>query len=241
MNKVLTLIKGDLKNIYRDSIQLLFICVPVIIGLALRLITPIAKRLVMEFFNFDISPHFMFIMSLMIQLTPMMLGAVTGFLMLDERDNHILEYIQVTPFSKKGYVAYRIAIPTIVSFFYVFLSLYLIGLAPFYLPTVIPIAFMVSLQAPMATLFLPAFAKNKVEGIALFKLFSIILIAPIGGYLFDSVYQYFLGIVPNFWVVKAFLMHQTPDILFWLFVVIGIIVHCIWIAVLAFFFLKRVE
>ena len=99
---------------------------------------------------------------------------------------------------------------------------------------------MSGLAAPFGALFVPAFAKNKVEGLALFKLFSGIIVASFIAYIVPDPWCFFAGILPNFWITKAFLYHLTPGWEYGLLLLGGFAVHVLWISVLLWFFKRKV-
>jgi fluoroquinolone transport system permease protein len=43
----------------------------------------------------------------------MVYGAIIGFLVLDQRDDHTITALQVTPLTLSGYLGYRVAVPTL--------------------------------------------------------------------------------------------------------------------------------
>lgn len=89
----------------------------------------------------------------------------------------------------------------------------------------IPVGIIAALEAPLLALFLAAFANNKVEGLAIYKLTSLIFLAPFIGYFGKSGWVYLAGILPPFWVSKAFLASFEPCSHYWTFVIIGCFVH----------------
>lgn len=50
----------------------------------------------------------------------MLLGILAEFIILDERDDHLLEYYAITPLQKSGYLGYRLLMPVIISFIFSF-------------------------------------------------------------------------------------------------------------------------
>jgi len=72
---------------------------------------------------------------------------------------------------------------------------------------IIVFSFVSSLVVPMFALVIGALAKNKIEGFALMKSLGLFLMIPVLTLLnfFSDAKQYLLGIIPNFWVMKAIL------------------------------------
>ncbi len=223
---------GDTRNIYRDAVLLLVTFAPIIIILFVKFLVPLAAGLILARTGFQLAPHYPLITGFMVLLTPMMFGMVTGFLILEERDQEIIAYFAVTPLSREGYIAYRVAAPVIVSFLISNLFLAVTGLTPYKPLHAMAVAFLVSLEAPIMALFLAAFANNKVEGMALSKGFGIMFLAPFAAYFIRSGWQYAAGIFPPFWVTKSFLSMYQPGNHFWLYIACGLLGHVVFIVVL---------
>ena len=123
MKRLLALSFGDLKNISRDSMLLIALLVPFILAFLMRPILPFVREVLHRELSFELSEYYGLIMSFLILVTPMMIGMLSGFLILDERDEKILFFYSVTPLSKSGYLLYRVTAPAIVTFvlsFFVF-------------------------------------------------------------------------------------------------------------------------
>jgi len=225
MRKYLVLSIGDLKNISRDSILLAAVFAPFLLSTLMRFGIPLLSEILLRELSFDLSQYYNLIMSILILITTMMMGMLSGFLILDERDENILSFYSVTPLSKSGYLFYRVAMPTIISFILSFFVFYFIGITECRIGLLIPVLLLCSLESPMMALFLAAFASNKVEGLALSKAFGILFLAPAAGYFIESNWQYLAGIAPTFWVSKSLLAGTEMSSNYWIFIVVGIAVH----------------
>ncbi len=230
MKKIAALTGGDFKNIVRDPLYLMVMAIPLFMSAAVRFAAPMAQRLLIKYF--DLSEHYLFIMSFFILWAPLMFGWIIGFILLDERDEDILSFISVTPLSKAGYLRYRILSPVLISFFLSLAVLFLVGLAELKFIKLVPVALLASLEAPLMALFLAAFAGNKVEGLALAKTASIAMLAPFAGYFLSSKWQLLAGIFPPYWVSKAFLAAYGSGPAYWLYLTGGFIIHALLIYLL---------
>jgi len=239
MRRYTTLAWGDLKSLSRDNFLILIYCIPVFIALLFRFAVPVAAGLVHEWV--DLTAHYAFIMSFLTFMTPSFVGMVMGFMLLDDRDEDILSYMAVTPLSRTGYLVYRIISPVLVSFFLMYIMLFIAGLTPVPVVRLIPVGIMAAMEAPILALFLAAFANNKVEGLAVYKLAGIIFLAPFVGYFVPSGWQYVAGIFPPFWVSKAFLACYEPHTGYWLYLGIGFVVHETFIHLMMNRFKRRIS
>ncbi|MEH7087199.1 hypothetical protein V7139_31535, partial [Neobacillus drentensis] len=199
---------------------------PVLLFLFVRFVTPYAAELVREQFQLDLTVYYDSILSFVILLIPLMLGMMSGFVMLDERDENVISYYAITPLTKQGYFLYRLAMPLLMSILFTFFLLTYGGLAPIHITQIAIILPIASLEAPLLTLFLVAFAANKVEGLALSKAAGLIIFAPILIYFIPMPWQLFAGILPSYWVSKTLLVgiEQSASASF-IYAIVGVIVH----------------
>jgi fluoroquinolone transport system permease protein len=231
--------RADVRNIYRDGVLLLSLFAPLIIILVVKYLVPLAAGFILDKTGFRLADYYPLVIGFMVLLTPMMFGIITGFLILEERDQEIITYLSVTPLSRAGYMAYRLSAPVAASFLVSFLFLGITGLTPFKPLPAMALALTVSLEAPIMALFLAAFANNKVEGLALSKAFGIMFLAPFAAYFIRSGWQYAAGIFPTFWITKSFLAMYWPEESFQLFIAIGLMSHILVIAALLKRFQRR--
>ena len=148
-------------------------------------------------------------MSFLVELLPILTGMVVGFLLLDQKDDGTLTALRVTPLTRAGYLAYRLAMPMVVS---VVMTLAVFPLAGLVRVGLVPLLLMALGSAPLAPLFallLGAFAGNKVEGFALAKASGVLFIPPVLAYFVDPPWQWAFGLMPTYWPVKAFWVQQA--------------------------------
>ena len=235
MKKIIALSVGDLKNITRDALLLMSILAPILLILVWKWGIPFLAEIIRSKLGFDLTQHYSFVMSFFALLTPMMLGILAGFIILDERDERILTFFAVTPLGKAGYLFYRLGSPVVLSFIFSFCGMLVIGLVDFSAVKSLPVHLMSALEAPLMALFLAVFAKNKVEGMALSKAIGVTFFAPFIGYLVKGPIQLLGGIVPPYWVTQAFLASLTPGGAYWFYILLGTFFH----VMLIFILLKR--
>jgi len=229
------LLMGDFRNVFRDGLMVLILVAPFLIAGGFRFGAPFVRKLLLP--GFDLAIHYPFINTFLLLIPGMMLGAIIGFLLLDERDEQVLSFIAVTPLRLSGYLRFRTAMPVAYSAFFSIPVLLLSGLGEIDVVKTIPVVIMASLGAPMMALFLSSFAANKVEGMAVYKLAGIFQAGAFVAYFVTSDLQYLGGILPSFWVTKAYL--SPVGIKFWLFIAAGVVVHLFYIFLFMDFFKKK--
>lgn len=198
--------RNDLKNIRRDSLLLYILLIPWLVIAIMRLLLPVASEWSATVHSFPLEPYYPLILSIVFVLQfPMMFGLIFGLLLLDERDEHVLMAINVTPVSVDRYVQYRFLSVTTLGIIYVMIGLPASGLIP---PGIVlslfPVAITGAFFANLLLLFLISFANNKVEGLALMKGFGILMIGPMVAFFFESNWQLLFGILPSYWPAKAY-------------------------------------
>jgi len=231
------LLRSDLKNISRDRFFLLINWLPFGVALLMRYLVPLAGELVKPWLN--LRAYYPLVAAFMAIMTPNMLGALMGFMLLDDRDEDILTYVSVTPLTKSGYLVYRLTIAIVVSIPGMYGVLLLTGLEPVPFLRLLPVALMAALEAPLAALFIAALANNKVEGLAVNKLTGFLFLAPFIAYLVPGNWHYLGGVLPTFWIAKAYWAAQQQTGGYLAYVVIGFIIHGFCILLLHAFYRHR--
>lgn len=232
MSRVAALLRSDVRNITRDPILVAVSLVPFLLMLLLRLGVPLLTEALRETLAFDLTPYHGLIFSFFLQLTPYMYGLVIGLMLLDERDEHVLLAISVTPLSRGGFLLYRLAMPVAFGFAVSYPMLLFTGLIEVPLPYFTLVALLAAFQAPINAMLLVAFARNKVEGMAVAKAGGMLLLGPLTIPFLDAPLQLIGGVTPTFWVAKALLAAQTGSPAFWWIFPAGAAVNALFLYLL---------
>jgi len=228
----------DFKNIRRDSLLAFMLAVPWLLVVVFRLVLPPVRNWLAATYQIALEPYYPLILSMLIILQlPFLFGVVYGFLILDEKDEHILMALQVTPVTISGYVRYRITAALIFSLVYVMLILAATGMADLpQLAAFSPAVFLGGLLSVLLMLFLIVFAGNKVEGLALMKGMGILMMGPLAAFFMESKWQILLGILPSYWPAKVFWLISDGKAV-WGYVTVG----AAYISLLIFILYRRFE
>lgn len=162
----------------------------------------------------------------------LLVGAVFGFVLLDEKDGNTIKAMLVTPVPLKRYLMYRVAVPAFLGFFVIAGMILFIGLAFLPLWQMLLITAGASLTASIVALFFATFAENKVEGFALSKVGGIAGWAIPLGWFLPEPWSWLMGLFPPYWVSKAYWMAYAGEGMWWLALLIGIILQLALIMVL---------
>lgn len=202
MKKVAPIAIADVKNIRHDPMLLLAFIGPIILITVYQVGGPIALSFFQQKFDFNIAVYSKIIFLVFLLLLPLLTGMVGGFLMLEERDLQLISYYSITPLGKKGYLFYRLISPFVMTIVAVFLFFRLASVVEVSILWSVIIACIVSLLAPLFSLFLVAYATTRVDGFALSKMASFLITAPFILFFVPKGMQWLAGVLPTFWIVK---------------------------------------
>ena len=231
-----TLMKNDLKNIFRDR-MLVFsaIFAPLLFVVIGRIVFP----WITENYYPNLELFYPAFFMLFVIFIPMVFGFVAGFLIIDERDENILAVLRVMPISRSSYLFYRMFLMSILSFILVLLFTWLAGLIDVTFWNYLPIAILFAVFTPVLALIVTILATNKIQAFALFKTLGSIFMIPIFALAVEGWLQYIFSPIPNFWTFIALehlLESGTND---YVFIAIGFIYNCVILGVLFRLFNKK--
>jgi fluoroquinolone transport system permease protein len=155
-------------------------------------------------------------------LPAVLIGWVTGFLLLEDRDDGVLLAVDVTQIGKSGFLTYRVTVTALVGAAITAIAVPFVAPA-LELPQRLLIVTAVAMESVLAAVILPALARNKVEGLALTKLTNIAAVVPLIA-IVPSPWRYIAGIVPTYWLGELLAPHE-PATPFWLIVLAVGITH----------------
>lgn len=205
---VLKLALNDFKNIIRDKfLTYAAIIMPFMLVLISRIIIHWIAPTLEDTALYSIAGNYPLIFMLFTTMIPLVYGFIAAFLILDERDEHLLTVLRVMPISRNSYLIYRMFFLSIFSFIVLLIFPLLSGLLdPNNVPGIqfsyidyIPIAILFALITPFSALLVSTFATNKVQAFAIFKISGTIYILPLFIFLIKDNLKYIFSPVPNFW------------------------------------------
>jgi len=222
-----------IKQIYSDSMLLLIQAAPVLAGLVFKYVVPFAA----DYFNVGhyIEPYYLLFDVMYAMLMPYMLCFASALIILSEIDDSISAYLFVTPLGKKGYVISRLIFPACMGFMCNLLFIPLFSLTDLSVTHVIVLSFLAACNALIAALFTVSFAGNRVEGMALAKISTIILLGAFVPFFIRGSISYVFYIFPSYWMAQYLLSKSFWNILWCIIIII------IWIRILYSMFNRKME
>lgn len=194
--RLMTLIAADTRNATRDP-TLLF---GIVITLLPTLLLPIFRDDISAWSqsSFGLVDVVGWAMPMILTVPAILIGWITGFLFLEDRDEQTLMAIDITPVGKSGFMQYRALFTA--TFAATITAINVVVFVPEKgLLTALFLIAMVSLLAVTVSFIFPAVARNKVEGLALTKVVNLFSLIPMIA-LFASPLRYLAGIFPSFWI-----------------------------------------
>ncbi len=192
----------DLKSVRRDSLMRWMLVMPLLVGALFRFgVPPLGAWLEIRF-AVDLVASYPLLASMLVMIAPMMNAVVIGFLLLDQKDDRTLAALEVTPLTARGYLVYRLALPLVLGVVMTVAALALSGVTTLGLGGQLVAALGAGALAPAFTLFLAAFARNKVQGFALMKAAGVVNWPPVIAWFVDPPWQWLFGLCPTYWPAK---------------------------------------
>jgi len=238
---ILKLAINDLKNIIRDRFL-------VYAAIAMPLMVIVVSRIILHWIaptlkdTIPLAGNYSMIFMLCVTMIPLVYGFIVAFLILDERDEHLLTVLRVMPISRNSYLIYRMLFLSIFSFIVMLIFPPLSGLlenTQFSYIQYIPIALLFALLTPFSALMVSSFATNKVQAFAIFKISGTVFMIPLFIFLITDNLKYIFAPIPNFWAfitLKELITTGTND---YLHLGIGFVYTIVLIAVLFYIFNKK--
>jgi fluoroquinolone transport system permease protein len=234
VNRLSALALSDLKIVFRDKTLTTIFLVPFVIILFLRYAVPLAAQ------RFPVvAGYYPVILAFFCYLVSSFPAFLASFVMLDEKDEDVLTVIKVMPFSLSDFLAYRMLFIVLAGTFFSSLAILLSGLAEMGPAPALALSFLFALSAPLTTLTVVTFAKNKIEGLSVLKGLSAVLMLPLLSFFIASPWKFTLGVIPVFWTYTAF-QEPAPSLNFALYYAAGLALNLLLLAVLRRQFARRV-
>lgn len=193
------------KQIRRDPMLRWMMLMPLVLALAARGVIPTLFERIAAALPFPLMTYYPAIMGFVLSsLGPSMLGYVIGFLLLDQRDDGTLTALLVTPLSLARYLAYRLAWPMLGSIIMTVITMPLSGLVHLNGLELVLVGVSAAANAPLFALTLATFASNKVQGMALMKMSSVVTFPPLVTFFLPQTWQWPFILFPTFWQARFF-------------------------------------
>lgn len=235
MKHTVKLFQIGIRQITRDGMLLVLLPAPFLAGLVFKFVIPFANQILEDKLSFSLMPWYKLVDALLICLTPMLMAMVSAFLLLEERDEGIGAFYQITPSEGYAYLMARIGFPMVYSLLVTGLAAIAFNISGLTIGMITCNSFISALTGSALAMMIVSIAGNRVEGLALSKLAGIILLGLVSVWFIPSPYALFAAFLPSFWIGKMMIegVSLFPFIM-------GLLFCLLWIAFFSRKFLKRI-
>ncbi|MEK4236280.1 hypothetical protein [Paenibacillus sp. FSL H7-0714] len=241
MKKYRMLFISDIRHTGLDPVLMVGIFAPLALLVVSRFGFPMIADWLTNGYAFDLYKYSSFAAIFLVMTFPMLTGMMTGLLMLDERDENVISYYAVTPLMRRGYMVYRLVLPSLLCTFLSSLFFIVSGLSSFQLEHIY-ILILLAFEAPCFALFLASFAANKVEGLALSKIGGLFIVGPIVAYFVPSPWQFIGAWIPTYWPAKLFfVIEASSGFIVLAYFMVGLLFHLSLLSIMIRIFIKRAD
>ncbi len=221
----------DLKLIVRDKSLFIFVFIPFAVLAFVRYALPPITGLYPAMANYY--TLVIGIMAIAISIFP---GFIMAFIIIDEREQAILDVFRVLPVSFSKLVYTRIFLTAILGFMYSFGILTFSGLVTFDLLHILEVSLLCSFPGPISALLIVSFASNKIEGMTYMKGINFIWIIPVANFFIVTPWKYFFAIVPDYWTLQIIYGNGNPTHAF----LTGFAFHLLVLIITANVFIRKI-
>jgi fluoroquinolone transport system permease protein len=202
----------DARGVGRDALLRWLIVMPIGIALAIRGVLPALLERAAPLLPFDPMAFYAPLMAyVLLLITPLLTGMVIGFQLLDQRDDGVLDALQITPPRLRGYLAYKLVLPVLVGIALTLITFPLAGLSAGGPGPLLLAALSIAPHGPLFALFLTGFAANKVQGFALTKISNVLFLLPIAVLFVPPVWHLLLAVAPGYWPARLLWALQNGE------------------------------
>jgi len=163
-----------------------------------------------------------------------MLGIVSGFMMIDERDGNITQLMSVTPLGRAGYLINRLSLASALSVLYSILSYYVLDVVELPVISVLFLSLLSSIYSIIVGLLIFTFADDKVKGLTFAKAINSLNLFAFTDLLSLKWLTILSWFFPPYWVTMII---KSPHSV--LLYGLALLVHAVWVFVLIRHFWRK--
>lgn len=207
-----------LKLIRQDRMLLAAGLAPLLAGIAILYGVPLAEDGLALLTGAEavLAPYYALFDLFFASLTPTMFCFIAAMVMLEERDDHIDRYLSATALGRNGYYISRTVLPDLAAFAVTAILLPVFHLSPLSAGAILLLSLAGSLQGMIIALLIVTVSSNKLEGMAVTKLSSLMTLGAVIPYFVPAPFSFGFSFLPSFWMGKAMmersLIYLLPSI-----------------------------
>lgn len=235
MKQTLKLFQIEMVQISKDGMLFVLLPAPLMIGILFKFVIPVVNNILGNKVSFSLIPWYGLIDGMLMCLTPMLTAMAFAFLLLEERDEGIGAFYQVSPAGGYYYLFARIGIPMIWALIATIIAATLFQISQLSAGAILFGSLLSTLTGTALAMMLVSLAGNRVEGLALSKLMGVTFIGLVTVWFIPVPYQYCAAFLPTYWIGKIiFDGAALHELMF------GLLSCFIWITIFTKKFLSRI-
>lgn len=229
--KIFNILRSDFLSIIREPIIALITLAPLFMVLVFKALIVFLLPHIIDFIptHIDIKAY---ILVTLLLTTPIMMGVVMGFMMLDDRDGRMIELYYVTPLGKSSYLTSRILFSSLLTLFYTGLNYAILGVYSLHLWEIVFVGVLCSFFAATIGLLFFSLASDKIKGLTYAKGLNILILFGFSELIDVNWFQYLSFIFPTYWISHVI----RGSFLYWQ----SLVVILSWFVIMVYFSYKRV-
>ena len=236
MRQTMRLFQIGMRQTARDGMLFALLPAPFLVGLIFKFALPLANGIMTDRFGVTLIFWFPLADGLLACLTPAFAAMASAFLLLEERDEGIGAFYQVSPAGGHAYLAARLGLPMLWAYAATAAALSLFCLTALPLTLVLALSALGSLTGAALAMMVVSLAGNRVEGLALSKMMGVSFLGLFLAW-FQPPYASLSAWLPSYWVGMLLRDGAIVPVCFGF----GSIVSLLWIAVFTRRFLNRIS
>lgn len=234
------MVLADLRNWVRDPMLGIAAIGPLVLAVAIRFATPVVAELAAPVFRLE--PFYPEIAGSLVVFGPAIYGFVVGMFVLEDREQGVLTTYRISPLSGRGYLLYRGISAYTLSLVATLPALAVVGLVTIPPAVLVGSVAVGALSGSLIAMVFGTVASNTIEGIALSKLINLVVLGPaLVVAVVPEPFQFLAGVLPAFWPIKAVVAGVAGEPLWIPYLLAGVVVHLLEIAILIRVFSRRVD
>lgn len=200
-----TLLTTDRRTLLRDGLLLMLVLSVPLVTLVMRILATWGTAWASRRHGIDLTPHLPTIQAVILVIhTPVILGSLAGLLLLEDRDSGVLAAMATTRATVETLLGYRLCATVILTTVALALSLPFSGVDhPAGAIGDLSTAVAAGITSIVPALAMAAFARNRVQGVAVMKMMGLPLYLPVAALLITWPAEPLFGLIPTAWPVWA--------------------------------------
>ncbi|MGN0252436.1 MAG: ABC transporter permease [Oliverpabstia sp.] len=217
-----------LKVVKHDRMLFAALMSPVLAGIAIHFGVPFAENMLIQMTGLSavLMPYYCLFDIFFASLTSVMFGFISAMVALEEHDDHIERYLFITGLGRSGYFISRMILPAILALVMTVILLPMFELIKWSVIEILFLSLTGSLQGIVIELLIITLSSNKLEGMAVTKLSSLIMFGAIVPFFVPAPIDLCVFFLPSFWMGKAVFERKT------IIMLLAVLVAVIWISYL---------